>query len=204
LKLSEPSKGEKWIDAAFKALARGGIDEVRVEVLAKDIGVTKGGFYRAYPDRRALLDALLQRWRAGRIAAIDAHARLGGAGGRERLNELIRLYSEKVNPEGMAIELAIRQWARTDRPAALAVAEVDAARLETVAAAYVSLGFDRPVSEAKAFLFYSFIFGQGLLASELGEPRRSRWLKACASLLVDGAAGAHNVIELADAGIEGR
>jgi len=188
--LSESAKGEKWIDAAFKALARSGVDEVRVEVLAKDLGVTKGGFYRAFSDRGALLDALLERWRAGRIAAIEAHARLGGTGGRERLNELIKLYSEKVNPEGMAIELAIRQWARSDPAAARVVAEVDAARLKNVAAVYASLGFDRLASEARAFLFYSFIFGQALLASQLGEPKRSRWLKACASLLIKGAADA--------------
>jgi AcrR family transcriptional regulator len=163
-----------------------------VEVLAKDLGITKGGFYRAYSDRRALLNALLDNWRAGRIAAIETHGRLGGASGRERLLELIRLYSEKVNPEGMAIELAIRQWARTDSSAAHAVAEVDAARLKVVAEAYASLGFDRQYSEAKAFLFYSFIFGQGLLVSEFGEPKRLKCLKACASLLVDGPAGAHN------------
>jgi AcrR family transcriptional regulator len=65
--------------------------------------VTKGGFYRAYSDRRALLNALLERWRVGPIAAIEAHTRRGGAGGSERLRELIRLYSEFVNPEGMAI-----------------------------------------------------------------------------------------------------
>jgi AcrR family transcriptional regulator len=188
LKLLEPGKGEKWIDAALKALARGGVDEVRVEVLAKDLGVTKGGFYRAYSGRRALLNAVLERWRMGRVAAIEAHSRLGGAGGRERLIELIRLYSEKVNPEGMAIELAIRQWARSDRLAARAVAEVDAARLENVATVYASLGLDRQASEARAFLFYAFIFGQGLLASDLGEARRSKWLKACGSLLVNGVA----------------
>jgi hypothetical protein len=49
------------------------------------------------------------------------------------LRELIRLYAEFVNREGMAIELAIRQWARADRSAALAVADVDAARLKNVA-----------------------------------------------------------------------
>ena len=45
----------KWIEAGLAALARGGIDQVRVEVLAKDLGVTKGGFYRRFADRRRLL-----------------------------------------------------------------------------------------------------------------------------------------------------
>ena len=36
------------------------------------LGVTKGGFYRRFKDRRALLDALLETWSAGRIAAHPA------------------------------------------------------------------------------------------------------------------------------------
>ncbi len=43
---------------------------------------------------------------------------------------LVKLYSERVNAQGMAIELAIRQWARSDTAAAAAVAQVDAERLQ--------------------------------------------------------------------------
>jgi AcrR family transcriptional regulator len=185
--VSDSTRHRKWIEAGFKALAKGGVEEVRIEVLAKDLGVTKGGFYRAYPDRRALLNALLDAWRDGRIAAIEAHTRLGAALGRERLMDLIRLYSEKVNPEGMAIELAIRQWARADHSAARAVADVDEARLENVTEVYISMGLNRQAAEAQAFLLYSFIFGQSLLIPGLGDLKRSKWLKACASVLADGA-----------------
>ena len=34
-----------WVDAGLRALADGGPDSVRVESLAKALGVTKGGFY---------------------------------------------------------------------------------------------------------------------------------------------------------------
>ena len=59
----------RWVEAALAELAQGGIERVRVEVLAKALGVTKGGFYRRFKDRRALLDALLETWTRGRIAA---------------------------------------------------------------------------------------------------------------------------------------
>jgi len=39
-------KQEVWIKAGFAELARSGVEGVRVEVLAKNLGVTKGGFYR--------------------------------------------------------------------------------------------------------------------------------------------------------------
>ena len=123
---------ESWIAAGFNELARTGVEGVRVEVLAKNLGVTKGRFYRRCRDRAALLEAMLQSWSSGRIAAIEKHASLDGATARERLRALIELYSGRMNTEGMSIELAIRQWARSDDPAANAVASVDAARLKNV------------------------------------------------------------------------
>ena len=41
---------------ALRALADGGPDAVRVEPLARALGVTKGGFYWAFDGRQALLD----------------------------------------------------------------------------------------------------------------------------------------------------
>src|SRR5580765_7531649 len=117
-------RSESWIEAGLEEIARTGVEGVRVEVLAKNLGVTKGGFYRRFRDRAALLDAMLQGWRDGRIAAIEKQASLDGATARERLKALIQLYSERMNTQAMAIELAIRQWARSDETAASAVAGV--------------------------------------------------------------------------------
>ena len=64
-------KGDVWVAAGFAELAHSGVDGVRVEVLAKNLGVTKGGFYRRFKDRAALLEAMLTRWRDGRVAAIE-------------------------------------------------------------------------------------------------------------------------------------
>ena len=128
-------KGEGWIEAGLAELARSGVEGVRVEVLAKKLGVTKGGFYRRFRDRAALLEAMLQHWSAGRIAAIEKHTSLDGASARERLKALIPQYAERVNTEGMAVELAIRQWARSDELAANAAASVVIHQLGTTGTA---------------------------------------------------------------------
>ena len=180
-------KSDAWIEAGFAELARTGIEGVRVEVLAKNLGVTKGGFYRRFKDRAALLGAMLQSWREGRIAAIDQQARLAGATAQERLRALIRLYSERMNTEGMAIELAIRQWARCDDAAAQAVADVDAARLKNVADLYRASGLAPDAAEAQAFLFYCFIFGQSLLFLDRGQRRRNQLIAKSAEKVLEGA-----------------
>src|ERR1700690_737746 len=178
-------RGDGWIEAGFKELARSGVEGVRVEVLAKNLGVTKGGFYRRFKDRAALLDGILRSWSAGRIAAIESQASLDGATGRDRLRMLIRLYSERMNTEGMAVELAIRQWARSDEAAANAVASVDAARLNNVGQLYRATGLQAEQADAQAFLFYCFIFGQSLLFLERGPRKRAQLIARSAETLLD-------------------
>ena len=176
---------DSWIEAGLTAIARHGVDGVRVEVLAKDLGVTKGGFYRRFSDRAALLEAILQSWSAGRIAAIEQQTSLDGATARDRLRALIRLYSERMNTAGMAIELAIRQWARSDQAAATAVAKVDAARLKNVGQLYRATGLSAEQADAQAFLFYCFIFGQSLLFLERGQRKRAQLIAKSAEKLLN-------------------
>jgi len=178
-------KAERWIEAGLAELARSGVEGVRVEVLAKNLGVTKGGFYRRFRDRAALLDGILQAWSAGRIAAIEQQTSLDGASARERLRALIRLYSERMNTAGMAVELAIRQWARSDAAAADAVASVDAARLKNVGQLYCATGLPPDEADAQAFLFYCFIFGQSLLFLERGPRKRAQLIAKSAETLLD-------------------
>jgi AcrR family transcriptional regulator len=178
-------KGDTWIEAGLAELARSGVGGVRVEVLAKNLGVTKGGFYRRFRDRAALLDGILQNWSAGRIAAIEQQTSLDGVTARDRLRALIRLYSERMNTEAMAVELAIRQWARSDETAAAAVASVDAARLQNVAHLYRATGLPAEEADAQAFLFYCFIFGQSLLFLERGPRKRAQLIAKSAEKLVD-------------------
>jgi len=173
-----------WIKAGFAELAKTGVEGVRVEVLAKNLGVTKGGFYRRFKDRAALLAGMLAEWNAGRIAAIEQQASLDGESARDRLQALIRLYSERMNTEAIAIELAIRQWARADEAAAEAVASVDAARLKNVAQLYRATGLEAEEADARAFLFYCFVFGQSLLFLEQGMRKRSQLIAKSAEALL--------------------
>ena len=178
------SKSETWIEAGLAEIARSGVEGVRVEVLAKNLGVTKGGFYRRFRDRAALLDGMLQNWSTGRIAAIEKQTSLDGAIARERLRALTTLYSERMNTEGMAVELAIRQWARSDEGAAAAVTSVDAARLQNVGQLYRATGLPPEAADAQAFLFYCFIFGQSLLFLERGPRKRAQLIARSAEKLL--------------------
>lgn len=151
-----------WIDAALDALAAEGPGAVRVEPLAKRLGVTKGSFYWHFRDREDLLCRALASWQDARIAAIREQ-KADAPAPRATLTALLDLYARAPNPKGLAVELAIRALARNHAAAADAVAQVDNERLVRVAELFERAGLDPEQSQARALLFYAFLFGQSLL-----------------------------------------
>lgn len=152
-----------WIQAAIEVLAEKGVEGVRVEVLAKNFGVTKGSFYWHFKDRQDLLTALLTTWKDGRLRDIDkqTHAAVGSE--RERILHLIEVYSANRNRRGIAIELAIRDWARRDPEAAAIAEHVDTYRLECTRRLFVGLGLPDADAKARSLLLYAYVFGQSLM-----------------------------------------
>ena len=183
--MSEADGSEKWVDAGIDELARGGVEAVRVEVLAERLGVTKGGFYRRFRDRQALLHAMLQTWADGRIAAIEQQSALNGKTAAERLKALLGLYSQRSNPRGMSIELAMRQWARSDAVAEEAVARVDAGRMKVVTGLYIKAGCAQQEAEARALLFYAYSFGESLIFLERSAAKRAKLMAACVDVVLE-------------------
>jgi AcrR family transcriptional regulator len=51
-----------WSEAAFRAIARGGVNAVAIEPIAAELGATKGSFYWHFQNRDALIGAALDEW----------------------------------------------------------------------------------------------------------------------------------------------
>ena len=182
---SDDDASQDWVAAGLAELASTGVDGVRIEVLAERLGVTKGGFYRRYRDRRALLNAILESWRDGRVAAIERQAESGADTPAGKLRAIFRIYTERANTQGIAIELAIRQWARSDPIAAAAAEAVDEARLKVVGSLYRALGLSVAEADARAVMFYTFLFGQSLLFLDENPRKRASLVAACARVLME-------------------
>ncbi|HEV2126256.1 MAG TPA: helix-turn-helix domain-containing protein [Chloroflexota bacterium] len=80
----------EWLRAARVALLRGGVASVRVEPLARELGVTKGSFYWHFADRAELLEALIQEWEAEADLLIGALGAPRSDGLRGLLDQLAR------------------------------------------------------------------------------------------------------------------
>ena len=160
-----------WIDGAFEALAEEGLPAMRVEALAKRFGVTKGSFYWHFKDRQDLYDAMLQTWKEGRIRDIDKQSAIPAGNEGEQLEQIIDVYSANRNRKGIAIELAVRDWARRDALASAVVEEVDSYRLESARKLFVAIGLSDSEAKSRSLLLYAYVFGQSLMAYDRFDPK---------------------------------
>ena len=67
-----------WLSEAMEVLRESGVDHVKVEPLAKRLGVTKGSFYWHFKDRPDLLRALPEYWVESQTEPVLAHAESAG------------------------------------------------------------------------------------------------------------------------------
>ncbi len=142
--------GDAWVQAAFGILEHGSIENVRVEPLAKDLGVTKGSFYWHFKDRDELLKAILDAWREWAVSVLIERLERRSDDPQETIREVLELSSvPKGARRDQLIELAIRGWARRDRQAARVIAEVDNQRIHFSTRLFERMGLDEESARAR-------------------------------------------------------
>lgn len=155
-----PLAKEDWVKAGFRALASGGPAAIKVEIIARELGATKGSFYWHFKDQAALKAAMLKRWRAkatvevsGQLAAITSSA--------AKIEALAEAAAEAPDDTfgGAQIEAAIREWGRHDPAVQAAVEEVDYQRMDYAAGLFASLPLEPDDAKTRGAFFYSAYVG---------------------------------------------
>jgi AcrR family transcriptional regulator len=175
---------EQWIDEGLRALASGGPEAVRVEVLSASLGVTKGGFYGQFGSREAFLQALLETWE--RESTHDVRQRVEAEGGdpRRKLRRagVMTFSSDRLLP----VDLAVREWARRDPGVAARLKRVDEQRMGYLRELFTSIVGSGPKDvEARSVLAFCLAIGHHFLAAEHGPFSRNTVLQQAMGILVD-------------------
>jgi AcrR family transcriptional regulator len=167
-----------WVEAAFDLLAEGGIDAVRVDPLAKRLGVTRGSFYWHFRDREALHKAMLKQWRKAATYQVGDRIEHITPDAGERLKRTLRLpHSSPKAERAAAIEMAIRFWARRDEEAAHAVQLIDHQRLCYYAKLFSERGHNEDEARKRAYLFYAALMSQAIIVTDEQTDVRSELAK---------------------------
>jgi len=172
----------RWIEQGMRALAAGGPDAVRIDSLAKALGVTRGGFYWHFDNREALLTELLETWE--RETTVSVIERLEREGGDPR-SKLRHLWQMAARPGTFPVDLAVRDWARRDHAVAARLRRVDDRRMDYLRSLYRPLCTGEDQVELRAFLSFSLLIGDHFIAAGHGNRSRAdvidstlRWLGA--------------------------
>ncbi len=162
-----------WIDEGLRALAAGGPDAVRVETLAKALGVTKGGFYGYFPDRAALLAEMLTTFEVDGVDAIIDIVETTGGDARSKLANLFTLATGDAVRNLIELELAVREWARRDRAAAQRLQRVDERRMRYLRSLFGQFCADADDVEVRCTIAASLYIASPLTAAHHGSRTRS-------------------------------
>ncbi|MEV4062650.1 TetR/AcrR family transcriptional regulator [Nonomuraea dietziae] len=177
------TRREQWIEEGLRALAAGGVDAVRVESLAKALGVTKGGFYGYFADRDALLTEMLDTWERESIDDVIERVEREGGNPRDkvRLAGQLTFSSDRLLP----IDLAIREWARRDRTVADRLRRVDNKRMQLARDAISTFCADPDEVEARALLAFCTAIGSHFLAADHPGRTRAPVIARAADIILD-------------------
>ena len=174
IKVSE----DEWVAAAQAAIVRGGVAGVKVDRLAKTLGVTRGGFYHHFENHEALLTALIRRWAAANDLLPPGD---DAPGTPEEAAAFLDRLSERMVEEtdfSPAFDIAVREWARVDRAVKRFVDKVDEARLTRLAEIFRVLGYEADEAEIRARIYYYHQIGFYTLGHHEQQTKTARRKKA--------------------------
>jgi AcrR family transcriptional regulator len=161
----------RWIEEGLRALAAGGPDAVRIEALAQALGVTKGGFYWHFGDRRALLDEMLDAWERASIDEVIERIEGEGGDARARLRRLFALASSTGGL--LKTDLAVRDWARREQTVAERLRRVDNRRAEYLRSLFGAICPDDDDVEVRCMVALSLWIGNHFIAADHGARSRA-------------------------------
>lgn len=146
-----------WIVAASESLTNFGVEGLRVERLARELGVTKGSFYWHFSTRDELIEAVLDQWEGDSVDRVFAAVEARGGNARSRL---LLFWREARAVVQSKLDVSLRDWAAYDVRAQNAVRRVDSARIRFLREHFYAMGADEADSEARALLMHSLLVAE--------------------------------------------
>ena len=174
---------ERWIEEGLRALAAGGPDTVRVDVLAKELGVTRGGFYWQFGSRQALLEALLEAWERTSVDEVIERIEAEGGDARTKLRTLFGIAASRRKV--LRVDLAVRDWARRETAVAARLRRVDNRRMEYMRGLFGDFIDDPDEVEARCTITFSIFVGSHFVRVDHGGRSRREVLDLALERLLE-------------------
>ncbi len=142
-----------WLVEAQRVLIEEGVDRVKVDRLAKNLNVTRGGFYWFFKNRQDLLNSLLDDWKDSKNDPLE-HALKKEADDPLKAFTLYSFSLVRERSFSPSLDSAVRDWARMSKHAREAVDFVDNRRMKALTEIFLGLDYDKEEAHVRARVFY--------------------------------------------------
>ena len=185
--MSETNKNKRiskdeWLACALKALAAGGIDSVRVDKLARQLGVARSGFYWHFRDRQDLLSHMLEYWAHEYTEVVTSNEALIEGPAVQRLENVMRMVRDY---ELNRFEAAVFIWSQSDPAARETFNHAYKIRLDFIRNIFCELGFNGDELEMRTQLFMGYLAWEYTDFCPQSKTKQNRLLKLRLRLLTE-------------------
>ncbi|WP_026989601.1 TetR/AcrR family transcriptional regulator [Fodinicurvata sediminis] len=160
-----------WLKAAVEILVAEGIERVKVQVIARNLGVSRSSFYWFFKSRQDLLDQLLSHWQdVNTRSLLERAERPADTACRSVLNVFECWVNEELfDPR---LDIAVRDWARRSSTVRQVIDEGDAKRMTALTSMFKRHGYPEEEAFIRARVLYFMQIGYYSL--EIDEPMETR------------------------------
>ena len=171
---------DDWLSAALDALERDGEESVRITALARELGVSRSGFYWHFRDRAELLEALIDFWEREYTTVVIRQLAGENLGPRERL---LAVADRVVLYDFTRFDPSMLAWARRDATLARRIAKSFRTRERYTATAFEELGFKGKDLKVRTHAFVAAISAECLMFPQTSKREGRKIAKAIAEIL---------------------
>ena len=182
-KVSRGVSRAEWVEAALKLLNKEGVGQITIDHLARNLGISRSGFYWHFRNRDELLGELLDFWSREMTEVITRNVEIAALDPKGRLAITAQMV---VDHDLARYELAIRHWALSDKEAARAVRSVTKTRFDFVRANFAELGFTGDELDMRAMLFTCYTSLESPMFGHISKKRRRALIERRVDLLTRG------------------
>jgi len=164
--MADPHRSQQdWLRAARLALLQRGHDGVRIEPLARALGVTKGSFYWHFKDRGELLEGLLREWEEEATLLTEALNTLDPLAALPAVFEELARRNRSSERGESPSDAAIFAWAATDPKVAKRVHRSERQRMRL----FRKLTGKRDVADLFYYAYHGFLLRRRRVPSAAGD-----------------------------------
>lgn len=150
---------QDWLDLALRTLVEDGIDNVKIQIMAKQLNVARSSFYWHFESREALQSAMLDEWLRKNTSPIIERAMRPASDVIMAVINVFECWLDETlfDPP---LDMAVRLWARRADDVRAVVTQTDGIRVDALRRMFLRYGYPDEEALIRARTLYYTQIGQ--------------------------------------------